>query len=312
MRRQLLDAVAEAIVKPLKKPTLRRFTWCRIHHELLRKPLWRLVARMAGAPLPYVKLLVVELDLYASENTPRGSVEGFNVAALAADWGLAGDDQLARIYLALEHPEVGWLDQDFIVTFWDRNPDVEDATAAERMRRMRARKKAAKEAARAARETPYPQSRVTHRNAVTVTTRSDQIKQQAGGISEQEQGESGAAAGTSQAASVEAVHSNSGESGDHLADAEVWLAFEGKRIVSERCKWLPSRAWMEITRWRKELLDDVAALAAMIHDGDTMGLAGGKFTDRIRDRIIAYCYEEKGPALPMPPAVVRKTGGHHG
>jgi hypothetical protein len=296
------EKVGRATVTLPEKPTLRRFTWCRIHHELLRKPLWRLVARMSGAPLPFVKLFVVELDLYASENVPRGSVDGFNVAALAADWGLADDGQLARIYAALEDPDVGWIDQDFIVTFWARNPDQEltereRELARARQRRARDRKKAVKESRALA---TYPPSRVTQRDSVMSRSRSDQIIKQA--VAEKEQSDL-----------IEALipttdlHSHSGSSGDDSGDTEIWLALEGKRIVAERCRVLPSRAWLDIARWRKELLDDVAALATIIHDADLMGLERGKFTDRVREAITRYRYDPDQRRLPLP-TIVKKTG----
>lgn len=260
---------------------------------------------MSGAPLPYVKLLVVELDLFASENDPRGSVEGLNVSALAADWGLSGDEQLARIYATLEHPEVGWIDQDFIVSFWARNPDQEltereREQARERQQRKRDR---AKEAKGARAEAGYPQSRVTQRDSVTSRSRSDQIIKKAAA----EKGEIGQNGEAARAESATAPHSGAGDSGDY----EIWLALEGKRIVAERCRLLPTSAWTHISRWRRELADDLPALATMIEDADVMGLVGGKFTDRIRDRIIAYRYDAKGnqPSLPLKTIIKRSGNG---
>jgi hypothetical protein len=286
---------AEIAALDVKKRRLRRFTWCRIHHALLDDVRWRLVARMAGAPQHLVEAFVLRLEIVASANTPRGSLDGLNIPALAAHWNLSSDEQLGRIYAALEHPEVGWIDQDTVITFYDRNPDVEDKTAAARPQRRRDRAREAKAAAKAQREgRAYPQSRVTDRDTVTVTPRSDQnIKQVM--LGKEEKGAS------EKATNGTAIHTDSGDSGD----TEIWLAMEGKRIVSERCKLLPSRAWLEISRWRKELSDDIGALAEMIADADMMGLDRGKFTDRIRDRIIAWRYQAKGPALPLPPAAVK-------
>lgn len=291
-----------------KKPTLRRFTWCRIHHELLRKPLWRLVARMAGAPVPHVKLLVVELDLYASENVPRGSVEGFNVAALAADWGLASDDQLARIYAALEHPEVGWIDQDFIVTFWERNPDAELTEREREQNRLRQqkarhRRKEKKEAPRQG----YPPSRVTQRDSVTSRTRSDQIIEKVGGELSGFATPFGAVAppqGTpDKEVGASTVHSNSGEIGDGLTDreeAELWIAHEGARIIMSRAGILyPSRAKFELERLRKQIGDDVVALAHIIAQADTLEHgSGGRFLDWLRQAINQHRRDSAGQ-LPL-------------
>ncbi|MCC6172044.1 MAG: hypothetical protein IT481_08450 [Gammaproteobacteria bacterium] len=261
---------------------MRRYTWCRIHHDLVDDTRWRLVARMSGAPQHIVEAFVVRLDIYASANRPRGSVDGFNVVALAAHWNLPSEEQLARIYAALEHPQVGWIDQDQIVTFWERNPDVEDPTAAERKRRQRAKQREAKEEARRVR-LGYPQSRVTDRDTVTVTTIPDQIIKKERAADEERRGRAG--------------------------DSEAWLAVEGKRIVAERCGLLPSRAWTEVMRWRKELDGDGATLASLIHDADVMGLEGGRFTDRIRDQIIRRRYEANGPGLPLAVSIKRAGGG---
>ncbi|MGD0333926.1 MAG: hypothetical protein ABSA90_11815 [Xanthobacteraceae bacterium] len=99
-----------------------------------------------------IEALVIRLEVFANANLPRGSLEGFSLAALAAYWDLPNEDELARVYAALKHPDVGWIDQDHLVTFWERNPDVEDTTAAERQRRFRARRKEEKEKAAAALE----------------------------------------------------------------------------------------------------------------------------------------------------------------
>jgi hypothetical protein len=46
-----------------------------------------------------------------------------------------------QVYASLERPDIGWIADGMIVDFHDRNPDVEDPTAAERQRRRRSRDK---------------------------------------------------------------------------------------------------------------------------------------------------------------------------
>jgi hypothetical protein len=133
----------------------RRFVWCRLDHSLLDDLRWRLVARVAAAPLNIVEALVVRLEVFASSNKPRGSIEGFSISALAAHWDVA-EETLARVWAALSRPDIGWIDQGYLVTFWDRNPDTEDPTAAERQRRFRARRKEARAAMLAASPPPAP------------------------------------------------------------------------------------------------------------------------------------------------------------
>lgn len=306
---------------PPPKPTLKRYTWVRWHHELSYMPLWALVAQRAGVAQPIVEAFVQRLEVHASGGRPRGSIEDFNVAALAASWRI-DDDALARVRAVLEEPDIGWIEQDFIVTFWERNPDEEDTTAKERQQRKRDRTKAMKELAHQARlglispqtrlerelvlmASRFPQQQmatwarlstederhgVTHRDSVTVTARADQIDTaKQGGLCD-----------------VSAVPNHSGESGD----VEIWLAMEGTRIVAERMRTLPARAKLEMGRWRKELADDAATLAQLIHDADTMGLTGGKFSDRIRAEIMRLRFENRGPSLPFPLKV--KRGGTNG
>lgn len=146
--------VAQAAAAAEKKLRMRRFQWRRkwnagpyMHADDKRL---RLVARRTGAMLPVVEAFVDRLDDFANQNTPRGSVEGFSIEALAAHWSMPNDDVLARIYAALESPEIGWIDQDHIVDFWARNPDTEDNTATPRQQRSRAFRAAFTEIARQA------------------------------------------------------------------------------------------------------------------------------------------------------------------
>jgi hypothetical protein len=147
--------VGEAAAATEKKMRMRRFAWRRkwndgpyMHADDKRL---RLVARRAGIMLPIVEAFVDRLDDYANQNTPRGSVEGFSIEALAAHWSMPNEDVLARIYAALESPDIGWIDQDHIVDFWARNPDTEDSTATPRQQRSRAFRSAMSEIARQAR-----------------------------------------------------------------------------------------------------------------------------------------------------------------
>lgn len=281
------------------KPTLRRITWCRVHHELLHLDLWALVADMAKVDLALVEAFVVRLEIHASASMHRGHVEDFNIAALAAKWR-RGKDELARIYAALEHPDVGWIDQDQIVSFWARNPDLEDPTAAERQRNKRARDKAAKADARMARQglsTVTRDSRDVTRDSVTVTTRSDQIKKKEG---LGEEGSSGAA---------DSVHTRSGESGDF----DLWLMSGGCRIVVECLEVQAPSAQVRIARWKKTLGDDDAAARALvkiIQAAEATNLRGARFHNLISDQVTRHRLQLEGPQLPLMPP--RPKGRAHG
>jgi hypothetical protein len=302
MKYTLADAVTSAAQadatarKAEKRNNMRRFTWCRLHHELFHAPLWRLVARRAGVPMYMVRLFVIELEVFASTNTPRGSVEGLNVEAMAADWALPDGDALARIYAALEQPDIGWLDQEHIVSFHDRNPDTVDDKAAERMRRMRARRKEA--------------SGAVTRNPRNVTTRSDQIIKQVGDNAATSAPGEGPQGTLDEGVRVGSIPSNSGESGNKLTEQEearVWLATEGARILLSRGTLLyKERANFELKRFQQLAGDDLAMMKILIQ-ADTSGRTGGKFLDLIRNAILAHRRELTGQrSLPLQTAVKRR------
>lgn len=169
------------------KPTLRRFTWCRIDHELLFDSRWALVAKMAGVPRHEVEAFVLRLEIHASaarkdHGMPgfrSGEVATFNIKALAADWRVP-TDKLDRIYEALEHPDIGWIDQGCIVTFWPRNPDTEIEQHRREQAKLRQRGKRARDhgTGNTLDGNEFPMSRVTPRDSRVTEresrTRSDQ------------------------------------------------------------------------------------------------------------------------------------------
>lgn len=345
MSRTLAEALSqagndlEAAKAAAKKLKMRRFTWCRIEHVMLDDVRWRLVARMSGAPQHMIEAFVVRLDIFASANKPRGSLDGFNLAALAAHWNLASGDQLARIYAALEHPDVGWIDQEYVVTFWDRNPDTEDEGAALRQRRSRIRRRIPAKLAklarvgridqarrneieatlgdledddlfalesdlkrelgsmRAAAKANYPLSRVTPRDTVTVTARSDQINKTSKQLSEQASGVGPGLEPNGSAALQNPVHTDSGESGD--IHPELWLATAGAEIVTRRCGVTRPRAEHMLHEWGKQIAHDLAGLKAILAAADLLGVRGGIFGDRVRQEISRYAAAARGPQLPL-------------
>lgn len=253
------DAQRAAALAKLKRELMRRWgPWCRLHHKLYDDTALRLVAQRAGVPLHLVEAFVLRLEIFASANHPRGQIAGFNVAALSAHWSLPNVDVLGRIYAQLE--EIGWIEQDALATFDERNAGLNDPTATERKRNQRAREKA--EEAAAAREakapaTVYPQSRHVTRDVTPYQNR------------EVESGESG--------------------------EAAAWLATEGKRLLAEHQVANPETA---IERWRRDLDNDAAALATIIKAAAATGYVAGRFHNLIVDQIKRH--PVKGTTLPLP------------
>ncbi len=203
--RRMLEQAVDAGIRRAHggnaKATLRRYTWSRLHTDLLDDFRWSLVARRANAPLPLVEAVLIRLENHANRSRPRGYVGDFSAEGLAARWNVDAET-VARIYAQLEASDIGWIDQDQLVTFWARNPDMVDETAADRQQRVRDRKKGMKQLAdlfrrgyitqaqRAERELALKDSKepralmeawaglspnASRRDSVTVTTRPDQI-----------------------------------------------------------------------------------------------------------------------------------------
>jgi len=297
------EELRKAPPRPLR-PSLRRFSWSRLHADVLSSDLWGLVAETAKTSRDRVEAFVARLDVYASGNQPRGSVEGFPLRALAVTWRCDAEE-LARIYAALEDPEIGWLDQDHVVTFWERNPDQEDPTAAERMRRHRARKKNAQlQAQRRAEKESFPQVESVTRNTVTVTTRSDHTY-----IG----GKAGATAPPGPSEAPQAVQRDSGDSGIYLTaaeSAEVWLSTDGLKLVIERGECLSAVAQMRIGRWRTALGGDPIVLREIFAGLSLTGFRSGRFLTLVDDEIARRKHLAQGPPLPLGPAIAtgRRTG----
>jgi len=290
------EELRKAPPRPLK-PTLKRYSWSRLHADVLSSDVWGLVAEMAKTSRDRVEAFVARLDVYASGNQPRGSVEGFPLRALAVTWRCDAEE-LARIYAALEDPEIGWLDQDHVVTFWERNPDQEDPTAAERMRRHRARKKNAQlQTKRRDLGETSPQAESVTRNTVTVTTRADHTDTGEG---------SGRTSADAPAGAPQAVQRDSGTSGDSLSAAEaaeLWLSTDGLRLVVERTECIPAVAQHRMGDWRRSLGGDPVALRETLAGLGETGIRSGRFLTLVDDEIARRKHLAQGPPLPLGPAI---------
>ena len=90
-------------------------------------------------------MIAVALLRTANRSRPRGWVRDFSLI----DCGAALDiepDKVGEVYRKLE--ELGWIDQDYLATWDERQPDKEDPTAAERQRREKLKLERAGKAAR--------------------------------------------------------------------------------------------------------------------------------------------------------------------
>jgi hypothetical protein len=309
----------------LTKPTLKRYSWSRLHVDLLDDNRWALVAKRANAPLPIVEAMIVRLENHANRSRPRGHVGDFSIEGMAARWNVEAD-LVARIYAELERSDIGWIDQEQLVTFWDRNPDIVDDTAAERQQRARDRKKGMRELAsqarqgfiterqRLERELALKDSRepktlmaawaglstpgVT-RDSVTVTTRPDQIINQ-DVLEKTKRGLPREVSGFSAAAY------NSGDIVD-IGKAQLWLNTDGQELICKRMMVLRTRASLLIERWLPALENDAVALVAIIRAAIASSAIGESFQTLIENQIGRHQQEaDDGPKLPLPPVGLKR------
>lgn len=266
---------------PPTPPHLRRYGWLRLYSDFPAHPKWRVIAIKTALPVHQVLAVATVLLCKANVGQPRGSLADFSPLECGAALDMPAEN-VARIYAAAE--ELGWIDQDFLVKWDERQPDREDPTNAERQRRYKAKRRAERDAA------------VVHSNGVTgvtlreLTTRQDKIRKTG--------------------APMETVHINSGESGDSLSAkeaAEVWLATEGRAILTSRqVATAEKQAAEQLERWRKQLGDDPVALAAIVRAADQADYAGARCHNLIVDQVKRAVVTGRHPQLPLGPAMVSK------
>jgi hypothetical protein len=333
---------AEDLEKRLRH---RQFSWCRLWNGFLDDPLLRVVAAMTALPLYQVQAFVTRLDVLANKSTPRGYVGDFKATEFAAAQGMSAEDA-ARLFNALEHPDIGWIEQDTLTGFWNRNRDEEDRTGPERDRRRKARNWVKKLIARQIAAGAIAVADAT-KYEILVWDLPDaalfRLKEKL------LDGESfivalstchGVAAVAPRGAATEAtaradqptstqtfltvantVDSPSGESQGHQgaevpadssdpqAEATAWLSSTGCRIVTETMNETPARAATLIERWGRDL-DDPPALRAIIEAAVARGVKTSTFavmvSDQVRRQVSARL---QGVPLPLPPVLATSRDG---
>jgi hypothetical protein len=112
----------------------KRYDWFRLYNDFLGHPKFRYVAQQCAMSICEVSMIAVALLRTANRSRPRGWVRDFS----PIDCGAALDidpNKVGEVYRKLE--ELGWIDQDYLATWDERQPDKEDPTNAERQKRHR-------------------------------------------------------------------------------------------------------------------------------------------------------------------------------
>jgi hypothetical protein len=120
---------------------VRRYDWFRLYNDLLGHPKFRYVARQCSMSICEVSMIAVALLRTANRSRPRGWVRDFSVIDCGAALNI-DPDKVGEVYRQLE--ELGWIDQDYLATWDERQPDKEDPTNADRQRRHREKLKQAR------------------------------------------------------------------------------------------------------------------------------------------------------------------------
>lgn len=312
----------------------RAWKWCRLDNHFVDLPIWRVVAFKAQVPLYAVQAFVTRLESFANMAEPRGYVGDFSVDEFGAALGMTPDVS-ARIFVALCDPAVRWVDQEHVATFYGRNPDKPDDTAAERKRRSRSRSDVRKKLAALFRQgrlagdertlveavldglddsdlrklqvrlenalsTGHAGHSVTLRDIVTVTPREDQ-KLETGAVdnSEAEPGRETAGLAIEEVAPDDAIST----------EAATWLGSEAVRIVVQRMVVTPARAAMLVERWRRDLNGDDATMATIIAGADDANLTTLRFQISVTEQVKRHIVTRTcGQALHLPPVLSRADG----
>lgn len=154
-----------ATIPPKKTgPRAARNTWLRLFNTFPDHPKWGLVAIEAGVTRELVIATVVKLFTIANKAHARGSVEDYSAeewaSTLESQARAAPREEVQRIFDVLH--KQGWIDQGFLVTWYEHNPEQEDPTRAERVKRYREKRRAEKNVqalARLAALEPAPSAR---------------------------------------------------------------------------------------------------------------------------------------------------------
>lgn len=329
-----LKSIGELSEDELKRIRHRKFHWCRLRNDFIDMALWRVVAQALGLHLTQVQAFVTRLDILANKSMPRGYVGDFDAAEFGAAHDMPAGD-CARLFAALE--ERGWIEQERLTTFWERNPDKDDASAGERKARERAFKGALRELARWTREGIIGTPERTRREIAIFALR-DQgrhglltwVEQQpklaglmhlstghashnvtdrdivtvtprADQILEEEPVDN-FGDGASRSAQGPSEEERKACSLDPQIVADAWLLSTGVKIVTERMHIPATLSATKIERWKhQELGGDAVALRGIIEGVDRAGYVDVRFHSEVADAVQRFPRQaQRQLALPVP------------
>lgn len=274
----------------------KRYGWFRLYEDFPNHPKWRLVAAKSGVPLAYVKAFVLDLFAKASKARARGHLGDidFHEMAVAND---AQPEQVAAVFKTL--CDIGWIEQDFIVDWLDRQPDQEDPTASERQRNKRAK------------------DRAKRNKLMGLTTEADELillRVTAPPAEAEPQRPIEHIAplklmpndGRQETRQVNETNARAWLFGDSVRDVGSASLIVAHQLGQKRMS-----ADLTVRRWYGEIGGDPITLAEIIYAANRDALNSEAFETVVRQRIEAVIkLREAGSQLPLPPVAIK--GGRHG
>jgi hypothetical protein len=292
------------ILTPRRHPADKRFGWYRTYHDWLGHAKWRAVARQTKVPLAVVHCVVQGLFRAASTGKPRGHVGGFDFFDCAAAIDTS-PEQVATVYKCLL--ERGWIEDDYIVDWIERNPDQEDPTQAQRQRNRRAKLKA-RRAMQMGNAKPEQVALLQklgelHDDLSRVTTTLPV------------NGERPVSQLTPLILWPRDLYDDAEKVSTHNeTTARRWLVGEGtmmdygtaSHIVGEHFGMKRLGADQMIRRWLQDLGGDAIALAMLIDTANKEAIPGKGFQNVVEQGVAKLVREKSaGPSLPLGPAAIK-------
>jgi hypothetical protein len=227
------------------------------------------IAIQTELPVHEIQAVAIALLCKANGARPRGSLAEFSPLECAAALDLPAE-HVIRIYAAFE--ESGWIDQDYLTTWDDRQPDKEDPTAAERQRRRRAKIKG---------QWPKEVVHMSRRDKRDVTTEERRQLQE------------------------EPVDNSAVVPVESPLAADEWLNALGVAIVADRLDKPALKAVETIARWCRDSSPEIVAEA--VKAADKINYVGAQFHNLVTTQIARARYQEtNGPVLLLGPVLQRK------
>jgi len=314
----------------------RKFHWCRRPNGFSDLPIWGVVADKLDLPLHQVVAFVNRLEelgnAAANFGEIRGNLARFKPEEFAKALGMSADDA-ARIYAALEHPDIGWIAYDHVADFYDRNPDREDEGAAERKRRQRLRDAIRRQLANLSRlgrieererraieevlggteaELRNLQAKLSaaelEKNLSTTgdVTRDGRMSQRdIVTVTPEQITELRSDAVDNSGEGVRIGQRSSAGKGVEIpvevTEATLWIASRGRQLLIDFMQIRPALAETYLERWRRDIRDD-EALAAIIKGAEEAGYIGARFHTIVTEQLKRHvALMQNGSPLPLMP-----------